>query len=208
MRGETTKSFQLFIISLCSLAVEMVLFRWFAFLAGFHFVSLIISLALLGYGASGALFRFYPLSMKPLIPLCFIFGVAAVLVGLVFLPMDVYEFWTYSIYKINFILLIIITSIPFFYHGLYQIHLFDEYPDHFPRFYSMNLLGSAAGVIIGVVLLMFFNEIQSLVTIMGIGCLNLWKQKKLFFIFILIIIILFFLPLTLKTRKGRAKRVL
>lgn len=198
MRGETTKSFQLFIISLCALAVEMVLFRWFAFLAGFHFVSLIISLALLGYGASGALFRFYPLSMKPLIPLCFIFGVAAVLVGLVFLPMDVYEFWTYSIYKINFILLIIITSIPFFYHGLYQIHLFDEYPDHFPRFYSMNLLGSAAGVIIGVVLLMFFNEIQSLVTIMGIGCLNLWKQKKLFFIFILIITILFFLPLTLK----------
>lgn len=198
MRGEATESLHLFLISLCTLAFEMVLFRWFAFLAGFHFVSLIISLALLGYGASGALFRFFPLSMKPLIPLFFIFGMAAGLVGLVFLPIDVYEFWTYLFYKINFILLIIITSIPFFFHGLYQIHLFDKYPGHFPRFYSINLLGSAVGVIIGVVLLLFLSEIQSLIGIMGIGCLNLWKQKKHFFVFIFLISILFFSPLTIK----------
>ena len=198
MRGETTESFQLFILSLCALAVEMVLFRLFAFLAGFHFVSLIISLALLGYGTSGALFRFYPVAMKSLIPLYFIIGMAAILAGFVILPIDVYEFWTYSIFKINFILLIIITSTPFFCHGLYQIHLFDKYPDHFPRFYSMNLLGSAAGVIIGIVLLMFLNEIHSLVCIMGIGCFSLWYRKKLFFLLVLLVGILFFLPLTLK----------
>jgi len=198
MRGEATESIQLFILSLCALAVEMILFRLFAFLAGFHFVSLIISLALLGYGASGTLFHFYPIAMRPFLPHFFVLGIAAVLAGFVALPLDVYEFWTYTIYKFNLIILIILTSMPFFYHGLYQIHIFDKYPDHFPRFYSLNLIGSAAGVVIGVVLLRFLSEIQSLICIMGIGCLTLWNQKKLFLSSLLLTGILLFMPINLK----------
>ena len=198
MRGEISESFQLFIISICALAVEMVLFRLFAFLVGFHFVSLIISLALLGYGASGTLYRFFPDSIKPLTPFFFIMGLIFILVGFVILPLDVYEFWTYLLYKLNLIVLIIFTFIPFFYHALYQIYLFDKYPERFPRFYSINLIGSAIGVIVGIVLLMVVNEVKSLVCVMGIGCIALLNQKKYFFPLAILTCVLLFIPLTLK----------
>ena len=198
MRRKNYLSFQLFVLSLCALAAEMILFRLYTFLVGFHFVSLIISLALLGYGAAGSLYRHYPLSLRPLIPLFFLFGMFAVFAGFVILPLDVYQFWTYAIHKVIFVILVIFTAFPFFYHGLFQLLLFEKYPDHFPRFYSINLIGSALGVITGIVFLMFMNEIRSLLGLAVIACLASFHQKKFMIPIIIFIVVLYFSPLSLK----------
>ena len=56
-------------VAAVALAVETLTMRIFSFIFEYHFVSLIISLALLGYGAAGSLYPFLPGGSKSTSPI-------------------------------------------------------------------------------------------------------------------------------------------
>jgi len=146
VREETRFSLSLLGVAAVALAVETLTMRIFSFIFEYHFVSLIISLALLGYGAAGSLYPFLPRWFKEHIPYFLALSLLLFAAGLVFLPLDIYQFWVNRYNWFYFATLLFLAFLPFFAHGSYQLYAFELYPSHFPRFYAANLVGSSLGI--------------------------------------------------------------
>ncbi|MDK2896441.1 MAG: hypothetical protein PWP04_561 [Candidatus Atribacteria bacterium] len=187
----------LFLISVATLAIEGVLLRLFTFVVGYHFVSLIVSLALLGYGAAGSLAFSIPDRVKQKIP--WLFAGAAIILALGFslLPLDGYQFWVFPLNWLYFIVLLVLAFFPFFFHGLYQLYCFELFPALFPRFYGLNLIGSAGGTALGFVILFLLPEIKAIIilSLLPFFAVLFTKEKILTFLLIIGGLILLFLPL-------------
>ena len=160
MREETRFSLSLLGVAAVALAVETLTMRIFSFIFEYHFVSLIISLALLGYGAAGSLYPFLPRWFKEHIPYFLALSLLLFAAGLVFLPLDIYQFW--------------VNRYNWFYFATLSFWLFclsslmariscmlELYPSHFPRFYAANLVGSSLGIGISYLILLFLGELSS-----------------------------------------------
>jgi len=149
------------LVSAAALAYEVLLMRLFSIIQWHHFAYMIISLALLGYGASGtfiaiagsALLRRFERAYWSCLVL---FGLSAVACGLLAqrIPFNAEEvLWDWH-QPLRLLTLYLLLSLPFFFAANGIALALTRYRKDVPRIYAADLLGAGAGSL-GIVLLLF-----------------------------------------------------
>jgi len=151
----------LFLLSLSVLVMELCLTRIFSVLSWHHFAYLIISLALLGFGAAGSYLtvarRFADGEVTParLGHFAWLFALSTVLaVALAsrirFYPADIVLYRDYS-NVLSLLILYVVVGIPFFFAGVCIGRLVAMAGDRVNQFYFADLLGAGIGALAGLV---------------------------------------------------------
>ena len=150
----------LFLLSAATLVFEINLTRIFSVAQFYHFAFMIVSLALLGFGASGTFLAIFP--RQPTRPSgsrlslpCLSWGFALAALGsyvlTLYVPFDSFSIahdWRQSlVLALHYIAL----ATPFFCSGTAVGLLLAARPDEANRTYAANLTGSAAGCLLAVV---------------------------------------------------------
>jgi hypothetical protein len=153
------------LLSAAALAFEVTLTRLFSVTQWYHFAFLAVSVALLGYGASGTLLSLVPRWTEPpttrrvsRLAILFAGSVVGAYLGLNHLPFDSYRIAWERIQVLYLVLYYLALSLPFFFTGLVTGLLLAVHAEHASRLYAANLLGSALGGVLPVVLLPFVGE--------------------------------------------------
>jgi hypothetical protein len=168
------------LLSATALGYEILLMRLFSIIQWHHFAYMIISLALLGYGASGTFLAFvqsrllshYPLAL--LINLA-LFGLTAMPSFLVaqqipFNPEEMLWNWREPV-RLMFIYLLL--SLPFFFVANAIALTFSSFSKLITRVYAFDLFGAGVGSL-GVILILYIIPplaALSLVSALGIACI-------------------------------------
>jgi len=153
----------LFLLSLSVLVMELCLTRIFSVLSWHHFAYLIISLALLGFGAAGSYLtvarRFADGEVTPsrLSHFAWLFALSTVLaVALAsrirFYPADIVLYRDYS-NVLSLLILYVVVGIPFFFAGVCIGRLVAMAGDRVNQFYFADLLGAGIGALAGLVII-------------------------------------------------------
>jgi hypothetical protein len=149
----------LFLLSAATLTFEITLTRIFSVAQFYHFAFMVVSLALLGFGASGTLLSLFP-GLKERDPARVLgrlsWGFALSAVGsyalTLFVPFDSFRIaldWRQgAVLALHYIAL----AIPFFCSGATTGLLLAAHPEQANRTYAANLTGSAAGCLLAVTL--------------------------------------------------------
>jgi MFS family permease len=149
-----------FLLSAAGLAFEVTLTRVFALAQWYHFAFMSVSLALLGFGASGSVLsllrgatdrlRAAPERVLGGLAALFSLGVLASYLVVNFLPFDSYRVAWDRAQLIYFALYYLSLALPFFFGGLAVGGLLSVRPELTARIYAANLVGSAAGCLVAV----------------------------------------------------------
>jgi hypothetical protein len=149
----------IFLLSAATLVFEINLSRLFSVAQFYHFAFLIVSLALLGYGASGTFLALFPTwgrqQPQRLLPLLSIASALCIPISYLlinWLPFDSYSIAIdrrqVAILALHYIAL----ATPFFFNGTAVGLLLAVYPQASGKIYAANLLGSALGCLATLVL--------------------------------------------------------
>ncbi len=159
-----------------ALAYEIVLTRLFAIAQGYHFAFLAVSLALLGFGASGTALALLSRSTRPLSPrslplLSALLALSFPLSYLVanYLPVDPYRLaWNVgqSFWLAGYLLALVV---PFFLAGSVQGLALSLWSGSAAQVYAANLAGSALGCGVALVVLSKITAERSLLLIALLG---------------------------------------
>jgi hypothetical protein len=148
----------LFLISASTLLFEINLLRLFSVSQFYHFAFMIVSLALLGYGASGTLVALLPkLQDRPpelrLRGLSFACALCILGAYLLFnwLPFDSFSIAWDSFQLVILALHYIALASPFFFCGMAVSLMFSAHPAAVGAVYAVNLFGSAFGCVLALV---------------------------------------------------------
>ena len=160
----------IFLTSSASLAFEILLTRLFSISLWYHFAAMIISIAMLGFAASGTLLALYPCLKKvSYISLyCLLLGTAITASYLLSnrIPFDPvrlsWEKW--ELFHVAFYYLIL--AVPFFFAGLIIATSFAVVSSSAGLIYGADLLGAGAGSV-GVLFLMALGPPESSVYILS-----------------------------------------
>jgi spermidine synthase len=147
-----------FLLSAATLVLEIALTRLFAVAQGYHFAFMAVSIALLGFGASGSALALRPPKASPdkhapgRLPIVAAGLFAASCLGgyllVNTLPFDAYTIgWErrqLAILLADYLAL----TVPFFFSGLVVGALLSRLPEHTNRLYAANLAGSGAGCLL------------------------------------------------------------
>ena len=168
----------IFLISLSILAYEVIFMRIFSITQWHHFAYLVISIALLGFGASGTFISLFQNRLKKAFSgyyfvFAYLFAISTVLSFWVSqkIPFDPFLIvWDKKqyLYLLEYYLLLFI---PFFFGATCIGMAFANYPEKISRIYFYNLLGSGAGAFTSVLLLYLLHPLHILYVISGIGLL-------------------------------------
>lgn len=138
-----------FLCSFSSLAYEIVLTRIFSISLSYHFAFMIISTAMLGYGASGTLLSLYPALRNPLrIPLYSILLGAAISLSYLLsnrIPFDPVKLSWDKAQLLHIGLYYLTLAAPFFFTGLIVATAFSFLSEKSGLLYGSDLLGAGAG---------------------------------------------------------------
>ena len=148
----------LFLLSVATLTFEVNLTRIFSVAQFYHFAFMIVSLALLGFGASGTFLTLFPRlkerdPTRPLILLSWGFAIAAVgsYILTLYVPFDSFRIahdWRQGVVlALHYVAL----ATPFFCSGTAVGLLLVARPEKASRTYAANLTGSAIGCLLAVV---------------------------------------------------------
>ncbi len=148
----------LFLLSAATLAFEINLTRLFSVAQFYHFAFMIASIALLGFGASGTALTIFPALQngnpkQRLSQLAFSTGISILAAYLLtnHLPFDSFSIaWDRRQVWI-LILHYIALAAPFFFSGMALGFLLSAFPQSAGSTYAVNLLGSATGCIIALI---------------------------------------------------------
>jgi hypothetical protein len=173
------------LLSSATLLFETALTRFLAVAQFYHFAFLVVSLALLGFGASGTLISIFPI-LKEKDLLTTLGWVGLGLVGSIwgafavvnFLPFDSYSIAWDSWQILYFVLYYFSLSLPFLVSGLglgLALAVIDEKHN---LVYAANLIGSGVGVLLapGVMALSGIIGVLLVCGILGLGC---WYSSNL-----------------------------
>jgi hypothetical protein len=145
----------LFLLSAATLAFEINLSRLFSVAQFYHFAFMIVSIALLGFGASGTVLAIYPrlamrVSPRGMAWLSLAAGLSTLGAFLLInrLPFDSFSIaWDRrQVYILIFHYIVL--AMPFFFTGLAMGSLITVYSERVGSLYAINLLGSALGCIL------------------------------------------------------------
>lgn len=142
-----------FLSAASALACEIILTRLFSLSQWYHFAFLAISVALLGYGASGTFLavtrRRLPLS---LLAAGQALGIAAGYLAANFIPFDSFRIAWEPVQVLYMALYYLSLTVPFFFAGLISASLLERSELPAGRVYAANLMGSGAGCLLSLVL--------------------------------------------------------
>ena len=170
------------LLATSTLLLESVLLRFLAVSQYYHFAFLVISLALLGFGASGSFlvlakrFRINTtLSRGPelLIISSTLYAASIVIAYWIinFLPFDSYSIaWDHR-QLIFFIIYYLVLATPFFFSGLCIGGSLSLYKEKSNFIYAANLIGSGAGVLLAPIALWFAGVPGAIIMCVAIGLL-------------------------------------
>jgi hypothetical protein len=161
------------LLSMATLALEVLLVRAFSVILWHHFAAMVISMALLGYGMSGTLLSFIAARLKPVLPLAFAaaaIGFAVVVLialsAVDLLPLNVLELvWAprQALYLVGLYLLL---SLPFLCAAT-GIGLALTFAGGRVGFvYRSDLLGAAAGAV-GIIAALFVLPIAACIKVVA-----------------------------------------
>lgn len=153
------------LLSAAAMAFEITLTRLFSVTQWYHFAFLAISVALLGYGASGTALSLAPRWATPpagrraaAMAALFGLGVVGAYLSLNHLPFDSYRIAWERVQIVYLVVYYLALAVPFFCAGLVTGLLLAAYPERSARLYAANLFGSALGGLAPVALLPLAGE--------------------------------------------------
>lgn len=153
------------LLSAAALAFEITLTRLFSVTQWYHFAFLAVSVALLGYGASGTALALIPRWNSPptarrasMLALLFAASVMGAALSLNHLPFDSYRIAWERVQILYLVVYYLALAVPFFCAGLVAGLLLAAYAEVAARIYAANLLGAAAGALIPLVALPLLGE--------------------------------------------------
>ncbi len=158
------------------LGYEILLMRLLSIIQWHHFAYMIISIALLGYGASGALVSLAQHKLKQRFAYVFVacavlFGICAA--GSFFLAQRVsfnpLEFLWDPRQPYRLLLIYLLLFLPFFFAANCICLTFSVFPDHIHRIYSFDILGAGAGSLGIIVALFVFSPLGALKLLSAAG---------------------------------------
>ena len=161
------------LLSAAALLLQVALTRVFSVAQFYHFAFLVVSLALLGFGASGTVLALWPAlrqaRWRPWFATAF--ALAAVLA---YLFDNHFAFDSYSIAWDSdqawlLIANLLLLAVPFAFAGLLIGSLLADRADEAGRVYAANLLGSAAGAIGAIVVLNMLSSAQAVLLCAVLG---------------------------------------
>lgn len=147
------------LFSAAALLFQVILTRLFSIAQFYHFIFLIISIAMLGYAVSGVVLAFRP-GLQPKIALrlfenCAVGATITLLASYLILnnlPFDSFSIaWDVrqiALFSLNYLAL----SMPFFFSGLALGGLLGAFPEEVGKIYAWNFLGAGLGCLGGLVL--------------------------------------------------------
>jgi hypothetical protein len=147
--------FALSLVSAAALAYEILLTRLFSIVQWHHFAYMMISVALLGYGAAGAFVTLLQDRLARRFEA--VFGSCAALFGLsaagCFLlaqavPFNALEFLWDPRQPLWLLLVYALLFVPFFFAAVCVCSMFTRYAEQAGRIYSFDILGAAAGCLL------------------------------------------------------------
>jgi hypothetical protein len=155
MQGQRAIRTTLFLISAATLTFEITLTRIFSVAQFYHFAFMIVSIALLGFGASGTALTIFPkLGRSAPRRTLGLLGLGAGLSVLgAYLLTNLLPFDSFSIAwdrrQVGVLILhYLALATPFFFSGMVIGLLLDVYPDSAGGTYAINLFGSALGCVL------------------------------------------------------------
>ena len=175
----TRTLFSLGLLSASIIAFQLVLIQVLSIVQWYHFAYMIISVAMLGFGAAGtalAIFRTRLLKhFHFLLPL-FMMGCGftmSLVIGLSqlsFIRFDSYLLFANYSHMGRLLLTYFLFFIPFFLGALAIGLIFDHYISRIGKFYFANLLGSGAGGLLALVGLWFFfpNQLAAIFSLLPV----------------------------------------
>ena len=182
-------TFSVAVIAGAALAYEILLIRLFSIIQWHHFAYMIISMALLGVGASGTFLSIAGQALTKRFTLAFAgnalgFGLSAIgcFVLAQHLPFNALAFfWGLSQFG-WLVVMFVLLMVPFFFAANCVALSLLAYPDAVSRVYSADLLGAGVGSA-GLVLLLFvLTPVTALRLIavvgMGVAALTLWRGAR------------------------------
>ncbi|MDY7077266.1 MAG: hypothetical protein SXV54_10115 [Chloroflexota bacterium] len=148
----------LFLLSAATLTFEVNLTRIFSVAQFYHFAFMIVSLALLGFGASGTFLTLFPhlkerdpARVLPLLSWCFVLTAIGSYAFTLYVPFDsfriAHEWRQGAVLALHYVAL----ATPFFCSGAAVGLLLAARPEIANRTYAANMTGSAAGCFLAVV---------------------------------------------------------
>ena len=179
------------LLSASIIAFQLVLMQIFSIVQWYHFAYMVISVALLGFGAAGtflSIFRKWLLDrFDVVLPLTMFLAGISMSVVVVISQLNFFRFDSLllfsdyaSIYKLFLTYLLFI--IPFFLGALPIGLIFTNYVDYIGRLYFVNLIGSGAGGIFVVIMfwVIFPNVLPAVIALLPIisGVIAIQEQSK------------------------------
>lgn len=194
-------SFIIFFISFSVLSIEVIYSKIFAVLTYYHFSSMIISIALLGFGAAGSYITLtyskntrsdsfiYANTLYFLISniICFF-----LIIKLRFFPIKLLNDWTN---QMSLLFYYLILSIPFFFAGKILSFVFTRYAKDIGSLYFWDLLGGGIGSFSVFIFLRYFSGPEIIHLISLILCFVLlifilfYRRKKIWVLIPMMIIL-------------------
>jgi spermidine synthase len=164
----------IFVLSATALAYEVLLVRLFSIIHWHHFAFMVISIALLGYGASGSIITVFQRGLiqrynSVLIVNAVLFGISSVACFIVVqrLPFNALEIlWDTSQWQRLFLSYLLLT-LPFFFVANAIALTMARYHDRIAQIYGVDLIGAGTGAIAILLLLQFYSP-DNVLRILGV----------------------------------------
>ncbi len=196
------------LVSLTALAYELLLIRMFSIIQFHHFASMVISLALLGYGASGTIFSLFRERLlnnfsRVYLGCLVLFAMSALLCFFLAQRIPFHaEALIWEPRQLPALLAIyLLLSLPFFFAALSTALALACFSAQVGRLYGMDLLGAGLGslLLIGLLFLFFPERVLLLLVSLafcagGLAALELGSRSGLPLIFILAALLVQALP--------------
>ena len=173
-RTATPPLLSIFILSASALAYEVLLIRLFSIVHWHHFAFMVISIALLGYGASGSLITIFRHKLldnynSVFIANILLFGLSSICCFIVVqqLPFNTLEIlWDSSQWQ-RLLLSYLLLTLPFFFVANAIALTMMRFHQQIPLVYGIDLIGAGIGAVSIMVLLQFFS-VENLLSILAI----------------------------------------
>lgn len=198
------------LLSACALAYEILLMRLFSIIQWHHFAYMIISLALLGYGASGTFLSLFSQRLQPhfgkvYLANILLFSFTSVICFLIAqsIPFNAEEILLDSKHAFYLLAIYLLLTLPFFFVANAIGLTLMIYRQHISRIYAADMFGAGLGCI-GIIFLLFFllpNDALRLLAMLGIlaGLLACWElntSSKTRFIISVLLVLPLLIPAT------------
>ncbi len=149
-----------FLLSMAGLCLEITLTRIFSLAQWYHFAFMAVSIALLGFGASGSFLSLFPNLVKKNptrllagLSMLLSLGILASYLNINYIPFDSYRIAWEREQILYLAIYYLFLALPFFFSGLAIGALLAAQPEQAGKVYSFNLVGSALGCVAAVVAL-------------------------------------------------------